>query len=312
MFFPGSRTCSLVLLLALGQGCAGSQLEPTTASSASGAGYALDYVSQLERARQNFESDDKRARELTLAVRARASAIKPSVDDAIFLRVIEQSEQSGKSYSFARTRSDDRALRDYWNDERAAVGARVGSAAQKELLDAGCKEVDVQPVVQQALREGFDRQLERRTRAANEGQRTLEQNKARLAPASFGAMQRLSDETAMGAHLVHVSLVEDLRELDRLLGEQDQVDGTLARLVDEEREIQQNPKRPSEQKASQERVVQVERQRAALGPTAHKLAQERAALAQRQERTRSEYDNTVAAVKDSFRGPTASAPLDSR
>lgn len=311
MFFSQPRLFALMVSLSAG-GCAGGQLEPTTVSSARGSGYALGYVDQLKRARETFESDDVRARELGASSRAHAAALKPDVDRAIALRVVEQSDESGRGQSFSRSRDDERALRAIWEDERGALGARVGSAAQKEVLDAGCKEVDVQPAVQRALRDGFDRQLERRMRAANEGQRTLEQNKARLSPGNYATLAKLSDDLALASQLVHVALVEDVRELDRLIAERQDIDDTLSRTLDDERAIQSDPKKPSEQKASQERVVQIEKQRASIGPEVQKLEAERAQLAERQRLSASEYENTVQAVKDTLQKPTGPAPSDNK
>jgi len=311
MFFSQPRLLALTLSLGAGS-CAGNQLEPTTVSSADGAGYALGYIEQLKRARDAFESDDVRARELGSSLRTHTGALKLNGDQAIALRVVEQSDASGRGQHFSRSRAEERALREIWEDERGALGARVGGAAQKELVDAGCKEVDVQPAVQRALRDGFDRQLERRLRAANEGQRTLEQNKARIAPANFAALTRLSDEVALASQLVHVALVEDVRELDRLIGERRDVDSTLARTIDDERAIQSDPKKPSEQKASQERVIQIEKQRAALGPEVQKLEAERHQLDERQRLAASEYENTLNAVKESLQKPAVAASADNK
>jgi hypothetical protein len=311
MFFSQPRLLALALSLSAG-GCAASQLEPTTVSSADGAGYALGYVDQLKRARATFESDDVRARELGSSVRTHVGSLKLDGEQAIALRVVDESDASGRGQLFSRSRADERALRAIWEDERAALGARVGGAAQKELVDAGCKEVDVLPAVQRALRDGFDRQLERRMRAANEGQRTLEQNKARIAPASFVALSRLSDEIALASQLVHVALIEDVRELDRLINERRAVDSTLAHTIDDERAIQSDPKKPSEQKASQERVVQVEKQRAALGPEVQKLEAERHQLDERQLLAASEYENTLEAVRESLRKAPPAASSDNK
>ncbi|MEY4511932.1 MAG: hypothetical protein RLZZ450_4054 [Pseudomonadota bacterium] len=311
MFFSQPRVLALMVSLSAG-GCASSQLEPTTVSSAHGSGYALGYVDQLKRARDTFERDDVRARELGSSLRAHAAALKLDTDRAIALRIVEQSDESGRGQNFSRSRSDERALRSIWEDERGALGARVGGAAQKEVLDAGCNQVDVVPAVQRALRDGFDRQLERRMRASNEGQRTLEQNKARLSPAGYTTLAKLSDEVALTSQLVHVALVEDVRELDRLIAERNEIDSTLARTLDDERAIQSDPKRPSEQKASQDRVIQVEKQRALIGPEVQKLEAERHQLDERQRLAASEYENTLRAVKDSLQQPALQAPSDNK
>jgi len=311
-----SRSSGCLLGVSFLVGCAARPYEPTSVSSADGAGYAVAYVDQLRSARTRFDDDDKRATELHGAIKTHADAVTPNLklpeERAIVLRVVEESEQSGRGQSYAHARANEQAMRGMWDDERGAIGARVTSSVQKEALDAGCKEVDLQPAVQHALRDGFDKQLERRARASNEGQRTLEQNKARLPAASFAALQRLSDEIALASHLGNVALVDDLRELERLLAEQKQVDDTLARMIDDERQIQRDPKKPSEQKASQERVMQIDKQRAALAPEVQKTESELRALEDRQHAASIEYERTLSAVRESLRQPVLAAHADKK
>jgi hypothetical protein len=298
---------SPLLALSILVGCATGRYEPTAVSSADGAGYAIDYVEQLRKSRDAFAQDERRALDLNEAIRSHTASLAPSLQQpdaqATLQRVIEQSDRSGRGMHYAAARDEERALRGMWDEERGALGARVTSAVHKETIDAGCKDVDVQPAVQHALRDGFDKQLERRTRAANEGQRTLEQHKARLPQGSLVALQRLSDEVALASHLTHVALVDDLRELDRLLSERRQVDETLARMLDDERAIQRDPKKPSEQKASQERVVKIDQQRAALAPELEQADTELRSLEQRQRSAQADYEAMLAAVQDSLRRP---------
>jgi hypothetical protein len=301
MFF--SSRSLLALGFSLSAGCASHSYDAKVASSADGAGYALRYVDDLDSATKAFAADKQRAHDLTSSLPARARDVKPGGDRSLLLRIVEESDRAGRAESYARTQSEERALRAFWEDERGPLSARVAGAAQKDVLDAGCtQQVELGGSVQHALRDGLDKQLERRTRAANEGQRTLEQHKARLAAGTLPAVQRLSDEIALTSHLVHVALVSDVRELERLLGERRDVDATLGRMLEDERATQADPHKPSEQKASQERVVQIEKSRAALTP---KVAEAEAGLRDHEEQLRlaqEEYEKTSEAIKASFRG----------
>src|SRR4051812_37210197 len=102
MFFSQPRLLALALSLSAA-GCAGSQLEPTMVSSADGAGYALGYVDQLKRAKDTFERDDVHARELGSSVRTHVGALKLNGEQAIALRVVEQSDASGRGQLFSRS-----------------------------------------------------------------------------------------------------------------------------------------------------------------------------------------------------------------
>jgi hypothetical protein len=290
-----------------GAGCAGNRYDAKVASSADSAGYALRYADELDAATQVLRADTQRAHDLTASLPAHSQDVKPGADRDVLLRIIEQSDAAGRGQSYARVQAEERALRAFWEAERGPLAARASSAAQKEVADAGCTQtVELGGTMQHALRDGIDKQLERRTRAANEGQRTLEQHKAKLPPGSTVALQRLSDEVAQASHLVHVALPADAEELSRLLHERSQVEATLARLLDEERTLQADPHKPSEQKASQERVVQIEKSRSALSGRA-KTAED--ALRDSSEASRlaqNEYENTIEAIKASFRQPSSS------
>jgi hypothetical protein len=76
-----------------------------------------------------------------------------------------------------------------------------------------------QPNVQQALRTGYDRQLERRLHAHSEALRTLDKYKSRLSAAAFAATQRLVEHIALDSYLVNVALAEDVNALNQRAGE---------------------------------------------------------------------------------------------
>jgi hypothetical protein len=248
-------------------GCAGSRLEPTVAPSSDNAGYAVGYSAALDGAAERLQRDKQRAHELSAALPAHARELKPGGDPDLLLRVVDEADAAGRAERLRSAFAEERAVQRFWDEERSAIGSRVTSATQKQIGEDGCKDVDVQGSIGPALRDGVDRQLERRVRAANEAQRTIEQHKARLAPGTLPAVQRLADEIAVSSHLAHVALVDDVRELDRLLKEQRSVDKALARALDDERAIQADPRNAADQRASQERVVQIEKSRASVAPS---------------------------------------------
>lgn len=304
MFF--SSRSLLALAFSLAAGCAAHAHDAKVASSADGAGYALRYLDALDAATKDFAVDRQRAHDLSAALAARANDGKPFTDRPLLLRIVEESDRAGRGESYARTQSEERALRAFWEDERGPMSARVASAAQKNVTEAGCtQQVELGGSVQHALRDSLDKQLERRTRAANEGQRTVEQHKARFQPGGLPAVQRLSDEVALASHVVNVALPEDVRELERLLGERRDVNATLSRMLEDERAIQADPHKPSEQKASQERVVQIERSRSTLVP---RVQQAEHALQRHEEQLRlaqNEYESALEALKARLREPEA-------
>jgi len=291
-------TASLALAVAISiYGCGGSRLQPQTQSSSAAPGYALGYPSRVDSAVAQFEHDSARAQELAAALPTRGSELKLNGERALVLRVIDEADAAGRSQRMREAVAEERAQRRFWDEERAALSARVGSATQKQAAEKGCSELELQGAVSGALRDGLEQRLERRMRAENEAQRTLELNKARLAPGSLPALQRLADDVARASQLANVALVDDLRELDRLTRERRAVAATLERALDEERAIQAEPHGAAEQRSSQERVVQIEKSRAALEPS---VSSADAVLVDHENKlafARSEYQRALAELK---------------
>jgi hypothetical protein len=290
-----------LLALSLLGACA-HNASSTLHSSAASTGYALHYPELLAAAEKQLAADARRAHELDVSL-AKLDQLKVS-DRELCERVIDQADRAGTSDAYARARNDDRSIAAFWDDERAGIGARASAAAQKELADGSCADKDLGPAVQGALKGSLDKPRERRLRASNEAQRTLELHKARLAPGSLPAWQRAADEIALASHYAYVALPDDVRELERLLREQADVQRTLDDAIDEERKIQRDP-RGGEQKASQDRVVAIEKTRAEVSPTVEQARKvtdaARAALAAAQD----EYDAALKRVREHISSSSA-------
>jgi hypothetical protein len=295
MIFP--RACFALVLLSA---CARNGNDATLHSSANGTSYALRYPQLLAAARQTLADDQKRAHELSVGL-AKVNEIKLA-DPSLPRRVVDEADAAGTTEGYDRARGTERDVALVWSEERAGLGARTSAAVQKEL-DGGCGEKDLGPTLQHALKDGLDKPLERRLRATNEAQRTLELHKARLAPGTLPAWQRAADEIALASHYAYVALPADVRALQRLLDEQSRVEATLGRAIDDERKIQTEP-HAGEQKASQDRVVEIEKVRAAVTP---EVEQARSANGAAKALVQTAQDEYVAALK-TIRARLESAP----
>jgi hypothetical protein len=307
MLLSAARSCSIVLVALTA--CAGSRNQPRLHSAAESTAYALQYPETLASAQRTFAADKQLAHALSNGLAARVNEIKVGAEPALPLRVVDEADAAGTSEAYARARTEERSFSTFWAEERAAVGARASAAAQKELADGQCANKDLAPAVQHALKEGLDKPLERRLRAYNEAQRTLELHKARLLPGTLPVWQRAADEIALASHYARVLLREDAHELERLLAEQSAVHATLSRAIDDERKIQTDP-RGGEQKASQDRVVLIEKARASVPLAADQARAARSGLDDQLSHAEVEYSQALAAIREHLRAlPAApSAP----
>ena len=300
-----SQPRALLAFALFASACAGSRLEPTVESSSSGPGYAVLYPETLAAATERFAADKERAHALSSALPQRAGDLKPGGDRELLLRVVNEADEAGRSQRLRGELAEQRAVERFWAEERGPIAARVTAAAQKQLSEGGCKEIDPQPAIAPALRDGVERQLERRARAANEAHRTIDQHKARLSASSLSAVQRLADEIALSSQYAHVVLVEDLRELDRAIGEQRAIAATLKRALDDERAIQADPRNAADQRASQERVIEIEKSRAALQPSVERARAVMKDYEQQLDVAQREHAEAVDAVREALPAPPA-------
>jgi hypothetical protein len=299
------------LWLAVCVGCADKQLTPVMVSSAGGSGYALGYPEATTSAANKLVADMTQASLLSQKLGARTGDLKSGADPELLLIIVAQADEAGRGQAFAAAHGEDAAVRGFWEEERGPITGRVSGAAQKQVTEAGCTQAEVGGAVSYALKEGIDRQLEKRLRANNEAQRTIERNKATLGQANFSALQRLADDIAVMSYLVNSALVEDRDGAQYLLSEQGDVDSTLEDAIDNEHRWQQEKGATgAELKASQALVAELEKSRAGIEPA---VAKAKAALQKIEteiKAARGNYETGLTALQDAIRAlppPNASS-----
>jgi hypothetical protein len=291
----------LSLTVCFASACASQKLHPTTVSSTNSGGYALAYPEALHAATESFNEHKAQAHDLSSKLVAEAPKPKPGEDRALLLHVVDQADADGRREQNVQTRRSERQLRAFWEAERGHIGARVGSAAQKQVSEGGCENVQTQAAVQQALRESVARQLEKRTRKSSEAQRHLEQNKDRLSAATWNAAEESADDITLASYLVYVALIDDVLELQRLRNERDAVVATLQDALQRERAAAHSGRLSSKELEAGEKRQQVLASRITAAQsesvtTDRTLSDYEAQLKQ----ARAEYEQALAGVRASI------------
>jgi hypothetical protein len=301
------RALGLTVLILCASACGGgNRLKPTTVPSTDGVGYAVRYPDALATAADSFAAHKRQAQQLSRSLPEHTPKLQNGDDRTLLQRVVDYADVDGRREWVGRARQNERAIRAYWESERAAIGARTASAVQKQVKEAGCADLDPQPVVQHALRDGFERQLERRMRAESEAQRVLDQYRPQLTAATYASMQRLVDEIISASYLVYVALPEDVVELQRLQAEQNDVSATLQRGLNDERVIQASGVKGADLKASQDRVQRIEASRAGLAASNAKLENELRDYMGQLKQAQDSYERARLSVRDAL-GPQLTA-----
>jgi hypothetical protein len=254
-----------------------------------------------------LSADKQKATELTQKLGTRTSDLKPGADPALLLLIVQQADDAGRGEAFATANDQARGVRDFWEEERGRITGRANSAAQKQLTEANCKETDISPAIGYALKDGVDKQLEKRLRAENEAQRTIERNRNAIGAANLAAVQKLADDIAMASYLVNIALVLDRNRVDRLLYERADVDDTLASAIERERESQASLRSAADKKLSQERIAEFDKSRALVGPAAAKAEAARADLDPLIENARKDYQAALETLENNLKAQAARA-----
>lgn len=300
--------CWLVFVLAA---CADKQPKPVMVSAAGLPSYAIRYPDQLSAETNLLVTDEQQANEQSQKLSARTSELKPDADPATVLVVVQQADHAGHTEAYARVYEEARSLRAFWEEERGPISARANSAAQKQLTEGNCgscSQLELGGTLGYAVGAGIDKQLEKRLHAANEAYRTIEYNQDRIGTTNVPTVQKLADDIALTSYQVNVALPRSRDRIDALLAEHEDVDATLVRAIEWERQYQTEGNRSANDKRnSQERVALMEKSRAAIPPAVTAAEAARKDLDPQIETLRKRYAETLEALEKSLEDQQARA-----
>lgn len=269
------------------------------ASSAGSTPYALGYPAELEATRSLFAEEKTQAQTLSANLPAEASALKTPLDTELALRIVGAADKAGKSESYAKARAEERAIRAFWEEERGPIGSRVNSAVQQKATEAKCESTDgLTSSVSYALRDGVDKQLERRLRAQSEAHLLIERNKTQLGQANVAALHKLADDVTINSYLVSNALIEDSSRIADMLSERRSIERTLDNAIEAETRSPTTPQSPAERKASAERLSELTKSRDAVASASHNAEGEIATRDEQVKAAQSAYDEALSALRD--------------
>jgi hypothetical protein len=292
----------LVLSLSVAACTSTSSTQPELASSAAQSSYATSYPDELQGAAKAFSDDRAEARTLTAGLGQRASELKGAADPNALVGIVDRADEAGRSRGYASRRQETEQVRTFWEEERNPITGRVAGAAQNKVVESKCENTDVSGTVAYSLKDGVDKQIEKRLRAKNEAQILLDRYKTTLGQGNAVVAQKLADDVAAASYVVNVGLVDDRNRLTRLLAEKGSIDTTLQRTIDEERAFQAEKGRTdAEKKASEERIATLNKSRSALGGAVVNADVATRGIDDQIKTAKSEYDAALKALKDQIK-----------
>lgn len=234
-------------------GCAQQLPEPNIASSASEPAYAATYPGRLEAIAKRVDDDESTARTLQGRYLGYADQLDNPAWDVV-LTIVRAAHAAGRSQGYVEARRSFAASRAFFEEEGPELTKKVAGTAQYVVKDKGCN-VDVTGPITHALKEGIDKQSEKRLRSANEAQRIVEEYRDTLGKKNVAALEKQADEIAEVSYLIDVDIVEQKIALRRMLGDAEQVKKTIPDALVAERAFQSSAGRTdAEKQASHQRI----------------------------------------------------------
>jgi hypothetical protein len=281
----------ILLLLSLAVvGCSSSSGRPVLPSSSSQASYALRYNESVSSAVKAIGSDEAEAKQLQGGWAAKVDELKKTDWDKVGA-IVDKADESGKSAGYAEAHAEWSAVRSFWNDERDAIGGKVGGNAQYAAKQAGCN-ADVSGAAAYALKESVDKTLEKRLRAQSDAFLLIERHQATLGKENVPTLEKLADEVARASWLVHVDLYDQREKLKARIAEKSKVAETLDAYM---REEQQTP--AADKKVSEERITAASRSRKDLDRVVGEAEEMLKNVDKRIEEATKAYDAALQALK---------------
>jgi hypothetical protein len=242
--------CAVCMALA---GCAQQLPEPNVASSAAEPAYAASYPARLQAIAKQVDDDESTARTLQGRYQRYADELDNPPWDVV-LTIVRSAHAAGRSQGYVEARRSFAASHAFFEEEGPDLTKKVAGTAQYVVKEKGCS-AEVTGPISHALKEGVDKQSEKRLRAGNEAQRQIEEYRDTLGKKNAAALERHADELAEVTYLIDINMVEQKLALRRMLAEAEQVKKTIPDALVGERAFQSGAGRTdAEKQASHQRI----------------------------------------------------------
>ena len=291
------RTTLLALAAAVQTlACTSPGAPPKLASSAGQASYALDYPAELQTLSNEQANCETQVRSLSSEFAKYPDQLKdPPWDDV--LKIVEQADEAGRSEGYVEEQHATEHVQQFFTAEHDEITRRVSGsvqfAAKKKNYD-----FDSYGAVSGSLKEGVDKQLERRLHAASDAHLSIERLREVLGKQNASTLEKQADNITLASYLANVELTNIRNRSADLVQEADQVKKTLDRSVAEEQAIQGDPKRSAaDKKASSDRMARMVDARSRVDGRAGELATMNKDLEQKDSAIQKEYADALDALR---------------
>jgi hypothetical protein len=293
------RTLLLAFTLGLAACSSQSGKGPVLASSTGQSAYAVHYVDDLAAMTKAVSDAQTQEKTLSAGFAGKVDELKKPDWDKVLL-VIDDSDQAGKSADFAEAHGEADTVKGFWDSEKDTINGRVAGSAQHTIKEAGCAadEQKISGTIVYAMNDAVNKQLQKRLRGRNEAFLVLERYKVGLGPENVSKLEKLADDVSQASYDVHVLMVEQRENLQRMLGDKDSVKKTLDRYMKEETDFQTETGRTDgERKASQDRLSAASKAKADIDNAAQQAEAQSKQMEQSIDAATKDYEEALKALR---------------
>ncbi|MEZ4300367.1 MAG: hypothetical protein R3B70_35810 [Polyangiaceae bacterium] len=280
-------------------GCA-QPVEPAIASSAPEAMYAAQYPDELTRTMEAITAAEDKTKEAAGKLGGYPDELKNPPWPKV-LEVVNLADSSGRAYAYVEARRANDGAKAFYEAEKDELVRRVAGACGFTAKQKGC-DVDVSGAAAHALKETFEKRLEKRLREASEANVYIDRNQTALGKDNVDKLHAQADNIAGAAYLAHVVVVEEKVRLRRMLEEAESVKQALDAGVRAEQAYQaESDRTPAEKKASEERA---EKMRTAAAKVDSAVQQARSVSERADERVaavQKAYDDAILKLREDLK-----------
>jgi hypothetical protein len=287
--------CASVASLLLLPGCAGGQsTAPQTTPSSSSVGYALEWPARLETISGRYRDGaaQTRADAKTLpSYPAELSELDPS-----FARdVYELADEAGRSHAIVEHLRSSRSVAAFVEQHEKELAWRIGGHVNAALKRSGCDcEYETGPGTMAAIKGAVDDRIDERHREINEAHRLLDRRAADANKRDVDTLRKQIDGITRASFFVYIDSIDLRLEIDRLLGELEEIRRTLDEAIAAERAVATDSEASKTQvKAAAKRLEELEAAKAPLGGAVNKAQNLREQMEEDTEQVKASYETAL-------------------
>jgi len=241
-------------------GCAGNQsTAPETTSSAASVPYAIEWADHLKTLNARYQDGSKQAREDSKAF----SEYPDALNDPEWLTVhgaVKLADEAGRSQAVVEHLRSARNIEGFVEEHQKAIAWRIGGHVNASLKRQSSEcNYETGRATMNVLEDAVDRQLEKAYREVNDAHRFLDEHAKILNKSNTKVLREQVDTITATSFFVNVDVIDTTNEIDRLLGELDDVRETLEKAIEVEHAAANDESASKgQQKAARDRLGELE------------------------------------------------------